>query len=548
MNLYLFNGRAPTDRLNQEIIISRFEYQPLGSSVAFEPRTITASPEGSEVAVNVESTGANCAWSVAADSPWLQPLSASGTGTGVVRFRVPENWLADRVANVQIETQNCNTMIGKRSVRVSQPLLDCRFRATPIESIVDWRARSLEFMLSASWAVCKWTLQQTSPWLWLQSPASGAGDTRVRLQIQENTDPGVREGGVQANKESLHRIVQDGAGSALTAVPNPIQVCDGSGLGATALYWTSPVSGLVEIRKDSVQGPLIGRFSGWGSSATGKWVGDKAQFFLVQPADLRPDGRALSLASTRITLTDQGCGGTTMPLVVTGGVVNAASFLSGPIAPGMMISLFGRFPVAGTIVADRLPLPTALGGISVKIGDVDAPLFFVSQAQINVLVPGATALGRSSIRIGSSELEVPVAGTAPGIFTANGNGQGVPSATAVRVLPDGTQKPVAVFSCAGSSGGCQPRSIPLGDEDTNVILTLYGTGVRGVEQGEERPTLGCVIGGESAEVIYAGPQGQFEGLDQVNVKIPRTLVGRGDVDLVLTANERSSQRVQLRIE
>ena len=41
------------------------------------------------------------------------------------------------------------------------------------------------------------------------------------------------------------------------------------------------------------------------------------------------------------------------------------------------------------------------------------------------------------------------------------------------------------------------------------------------------------VGGERVEVAYAGPQGGFSGLDQVNLKLPRSLAGRGEVQIAL---------------
>jgi uncharacterized protein (TIGR03437 family) len=42
-----------------------------------------------------------------------------------------------------------------------------------------------------------------------------------------------------------------------------------------------------------------------------------------------------------------------------------------------------------------------------------------------------------------------------------------------------------------------------------------------------------MIGGVAAEVIFTGPQGSFVGLDQLNLKIPRSIAGRGDVEVVV---------------
>ena len=39
------------------------------------------------------------------------------------------------------------------------------------------------------------------------------------------------------------------------------------------------------------------------------------------------------------------------------------------------------------------------------------------------------------------------------------------------------------------------------------------------------------------EVHYAGPQSQYPGLDQINVRLPASLAGSGSVDVIVTAGE-----------
>ncbi|MBL8169211.1 MAG: hypothetical protein JNJ50_13720, partial [Acidobacteria bacterium] len=50
------------------------------------------------------------------------------------------------------------------------------------------------------------------------------------------------------------------------------------------------------------------------------------------------------------------------------------------------------------------------------------------------------------------------------------------------------------------------------------------------------------------EVLYAGLQGDFVGLDQVNLKLPRSLAGRGLVEVVLFADGYSSNAVQINVK
>ena len=56
------------------------------------------------------------------------------------------------------------------------------------------------------------------------------------------------------------------------------------------------------------------------------------------------------------------------------------------------------------------------------------------------------------------------------------------------------------------------------------------------------------IGGENIEVSYAGAQGGFVGLDQVNVRLPRALAGRGEVGIELTVEGKTANQVRINVK
>jgi len=56
------------------------------------------------------------------------------------------------------------------------------------------------------------------------------------------------------------------------------------------------------------------------------------------------------------------------------------------------------------------------------------------------------------------------------------------------------------------------------------------------------------IGGVSAEVSYAGPQGDYVGLDQINARIPRNLAGRGNVTITVTVDGSAANTVTANIK
>jgi hypothetical protein len=144
----------------------------------------------------------------------------------------------------------------------------------------------------------------------------------------------------------------------------------------------------------------------------------------------------------------------------------------------------------------------------------------------------------------SSTGMVQISPVAPGLFSANHDGDGVASAHIFRVKPDGSRsyEPVARFD--SDQNKFVPFPIDLGPESDRVFLLLYGTGIRGLSS----PAAAQVrIGGTEAQVTYAGAQGDFEGLDQVNVILPRSLEGRGEVDVFLTVDGQVANSVTISI-
>ena len=75
-------------------------------------------------------------------------------------------------------------------------------------------------------------------------------------------------------------------------------------------------------------------------------------------------------------------------------------------------------------------------------------------------------------------------------------------------------------------------------------MLLFGTAFR----NNTGLPLSATIGGVSSEVLFAGPQGDFVGLDQANVRIPRSTIGRGEVNVVLTVGTKTANTVTLSIK
>ena len=233
--------------------------------------------------------------------------------------------------------------------------------------------------------------------------------------------------------------------------------------------------------------------------------------------------------------------GVTLEPVVSA-VVNAGSY-SRNAAAGAIMSLFGTDLAPGTAFTASSPLPVTLQGTTVTVigsGGVtrEAGLFFVSAGQINFLIPAATPTGTASVSVAASGphsqgFAVQIGNVAPGLFSANASGKGVAAAEALRIQGDGSRIREDVITFDPASSSYQAVPLDLGIEQDQVFLILYGTGIRGVSAGG----VSVTIGGEAVAVQYAGLQGDFVGLDQVNLgPLPRSLSGRGEVSVVLTAD------------
>ncbi len=240
-----------------------------------------------------------------------------------------------------------------------------------------------------------------------------------------------------------------------------------------------------------------------------------------------------------------------MPAVAT---VSAASFAQNvALAPETIVSGFGTNLSVNVVIADTTPLPTELDGTQIVVRDsnnVDrnASLFFVAPTQINYLIPAGTAVGAAtiSVRRGGNTVgqgTVQIDTVSPGIFTANASGQGVPAATALRVIQG-----QLVYDSIYTSQNGQVTPIPI-DLDlqggTDVYLILYGTGVKGAAAGSVTAT----IGGTPTPILGFAAAPGFVGLDQINVgPIPRSLIGRGNADVVLTVNGKLANTVTINIK
>ena len=230
------------------------------------------------------------------------------------------------------------------------------------------------------------------------------------------------------------------------------------------------------------------------------------------------------------------------PRLVEGGVVNAASFVPGPVSPGEIITIFGSRIGPAQLVTFKLTpaglFDTTLAETKVTLDNLPAPLIYVSATQVSAIVPYAVA-GKATTQlqldyrgIKSNVLSLAVAPAAPGMFSLDSTGKG-PGAILNQDMS------VNSVSNPASRGG---------------IVVLYVTGegqtrppgVDGKLTGGELPKpvlpVSVRIGGLEAEMFYAGgAPGLVAGLLQVNARVPEGVSPGNSVPVVLRVGVTESQ-------
>ncbi len=251
-------------------------------------------------------------------------------------------------------------------------------------------------------------------------------------------------------------------------------------------------------------------------------------------APTRSSAGAVLLASGQV-YTGSELYGVDFRSTVTPTAVNAsaASFRVEPLARGAIASIFGSNLSGDVRLRDQSGEERVVNRV-----------FAATSSQINYLLPENIPTGQAEMLVGNQRALLSIVNVSPGLFTANADGRGVPAAVIVRVKADGSQtfEPVASFD-SGTSRFI-PAAIDLGADTETVFLALFGTGVRNRTSLEN--TL-AYIGGVKAPVQFVGAQGGFDGLDQINIQIPRSVSGRGDVDVLVTVDGKTANPVRIKI-
>jgi uncharacterized protein (TIGR03437 family) len=222
----------------------------------------------------------------------------------------------------------------------------------------------------------------------------------------------------------------------------------------------------------------------------------------------------------------------------------ATALTAFPVAPGSIASAYGTFstaPEAGLVASTLSPMPRDLGGLRVRVNNVDAPLYSASRGQINFVVPAATPTGRQTVEVlaGGNVVArgtVLVFDIGPGLATSNPQ----------------TQQAIAQNQDFSVNGPSAPAR-------RGEIVQLYATGCGRTEpalqDGTPPPALSRAAGevkvffaSVEGTVQFAGAHPQFPGICQINAAVPDRAFLTGRVPVYFTINGVPSNPLAIQVQ
>ena len=227
------------------------------------------------------------------------------------------------------------------------------------------------------------------------------------------------------------------------------------------------------------------------------------------------------------------------PAIANGGVVNAASFTA-KFSPGALATVFGsNFTGAGLDAIGSLPLQSSLGGVSVLVNGIAAPVLYASSSQINFQIPWETKTGSATVVVSTGG----IAGSAVNITV---------QAAAPELFVQGTHAIVQNSDFSLNSSGNPAKA------GGTIMAYLTGAGAvsnqpadgaaagSGSSLSTVTSTVTATIGGQTAQVSFAGLAPGFVGLWQANIVVPSGLA-QGNFPLIVTVGGQSSNSANVSV-
>jgi uncharacterized protein (TIGR03437 family) len=293
---------------------------------------------------------------------------------------------------------------------------------------------------------------------------------------------------------------------------------DSSG-NATAANLQAQAQTYQRILTICLQNPGCTAFQTWGFTDKHSWIpGSYPGFGAALPFDANYQSKPAfnSLISTLQTVP---------PVLNSAAIVNAASYQGGAVAPGELVTIFQANLGPGTLVGAQLDssglVSSNLSGAQVTFDGKPAPLIYAVAGQVSAIVPyevsgkQQTVVQYSYNSVASNTVTLPVAQSAPAIFTQNASGTG----------------PGLVLN--GGTSLNSPANPAAGGSVIAILATGGGAIMGGATDGALAPAAGnqmlpvlATIGGVTATVGYSGPApGEVNGVMQVNLTVPTGMTG-----------------------
>jgi uncharacterized protein (TIGR03437 family) len=226
---------------------------------------------------------------------------------------------------------------------------------------------------------------------------------------------------------------------------------------------------------------------------------------------------------------------------VVNSLVSSASFATGAVGSGSIATIFGTNLTTQTLTATTLPLPMSLGGVSVSIGGMGAALYYVSPTQVNIEMPADLPTGTATLMVNANgattTLAVQIAAISPSIFL-------IGKYAAAINLPGGSinnasagAAPMSYVEVFMTGGGPVSPAVPTGVAASASPLSMINM---------QTTPVTATVGGQMADVVFAGLTPGLVDLLQVNVQVPAGLAD-GDYPVVVSIGGVASNSGLLRI-
>jgi len=211
------------------------------------------------------------------------------------------------------------------------------------------------------------------------------------------------------------------------------------------------------------------------------------------------------------------------------------------LGPGNIVQIYGSGLAAQKSSPSTLPLPTRMGGTSVLIGGVAAPLFYVSPDQINAQIPFELTAGNQYQVIvdanGALTTPQPIQlnGGTPSILNFTSGAVVAQHLDGTLVLEDSPASPGEFIIIYSSGLGLTDIPVPSGTASPSDPPARVAN----------PPVL--TLNGNPIDVLFAGLTPGLVGLYQVNFQVPTELKS-ANYDLVLTQSGTDSNKSVLPVK